>query len=77
MQSLDDVSKLCLITMEMIGSVVSNLCSNLCQYPVSGLTTALMFRITMCSSIFLVMGTSVERFLAVCRPHHYRNVSTV
>ena len=34
-------------------------------------------RITMCSSIFLVMGSSVERYLAVCRPHHYRHVSTV
>ena len=29
----------------------------------------------MCSSIFLVMGTAVERYLAVCRPHHYRTVS--
>ena len=32
-------------------------------------------RITMCSSIFLLMGTAVERYLAVCRPHHYRSVS--
>ena len=32
------------------------------------------FRITMCSSIFLLMGTAVERYLAVCRPHHYRTV---
>jgi len=32
------------------------------------------YRITMCSSIFLVMGTAVERYLAVCRPHHYRTV---
>jgi len=32
------------------------------------------YRITMCSSIFLVMGTAVERYLAVCRPHHYRSV---
>ena len=29
----------------------------------------------MCSSIFLVLGSSIERYLAVCRPHHYRNVS--
>ena len=34
-------------------------------------------RITMCSSIFLVMGTAVERYLAVCRPHHYRNVKII
>ena len=33
------------------------------------------FRITMCSSIFLLMGTAVERYLAVCRPHHYRTVT--
>jgi len=32
------------------------------------------YRITMCSSIFLLMGTAVERYLAVCRPHHYRTV---
>ena len=31
-------------------------------------------RMTMCSSIFLLMGTAVERYLAVCRPHHYRSV---
>ena len=28
----------------------------------------------MCSSIFLMIGVSVERYLAVCRPHHYREV---
>lgn len=47
----------------------------------------------MCSSIFLVMGTALERwedlscimywlfcccrYLAVCRPHHYRNVNLI
>ena len=30
----------------------------------------------MCSSIFLLMGTAVERYLAVCRPHHYRTVTS-
>ena len=28
----------------------------------------------MCASIFLMIGVSVERYLAVCRPHHYREV---
>ena len=32
-------------------------------------------RMTLCSSVYLVMGTAVERYLAVCRPHHYRNVT--
>ena len=26
------------------------------------------------SSIFLIIAVSVERYLAVCRPHHYREV---
>ena len=28
----------------------------------------------MCSSIYIIMAVGVERFLAVCRPHHYREV---
>ena len=32
------------------------------------------FRITLVSSIFLIVGTAVERYLAVCRPHHYHQV---
>merc|ERR1712079_298440 len=28
----------------------------------------------MCSSIYIMMAVGVERFLAVCRPHHYREV---
>ena len=31
-------------------------------------------RMTMCASIFLILGTGVERYLAVCRPHHYHKV---
>ena len=31
----------------------------------------------MCASIFLLIGTGVERYLAVCRPHHYHTVSNV
>ena len=31
-------------------------------------------RISMCSSIYIIMAVGVERFLAVCRPHHYREV---
>ena len=30
----------------------------------------------MCSSIYIMMAVGVERFLAVCRPHHYREVQT-
>ena len=29
---------------------------------------------SLCSSIFLLIGVSVERCLTVCRPHHYREV---
>jgi hypothetical protein len=31
-------------------------------------------RMTMCASIFLLIASAVERYLAVCRPHHYRQV---
>jgi hypothetical protein len=31
-----------------------------------------VYRITMCCSVFLVMASAVERYLAVCRPHHFR-----
>ncbi|XP_023327385.1 FMRFamide receptor [Eurytemora carolleeae] len=33
-----------------------------------------MYRMSMCASIFLLIGTGVERYLAVCRPHHYHTV---
>ena len=33
-----------------------------------------LFRITLVSSIFLIVGTGIERYLAVCRPHHYHRV---
>ena len=38
----------------------------LLQYP--------LYRVSICGSIFLIIGVSVERYLAVCRPHHYREV---
>ena len=31
-------------------------------------------RICFCASIYLIIGVGVERYLAVCRPHHYREV---
>jgi len=31
-------------------------------------------RICLCASIYLIMAVGVERYLAVCRPHHYREV---
>ena len=34
-----------------------------------------VYRITFCASIYLIIGVGVERFLAVCRPHHYRYVT--
>ncbi|XP_023337012.1 FMRFamide receptor [Eurytemora carolleeae] len=33
-----------------------------------------LLRICMCASIFLIIGVAVERYLAVCRPHHYREL---
>ena len=33
-------------------------------------------RISMCASIFLLMASAVERYLAICRPHYYTEVST-
>ena len=29
---------------------------------------------SMCLSIYLIISVAVERYLAVCRPHHYREV---
>ena len=34
----------------------------------------IFLRMSICCSIFLLIGVSVERYLAVCRPHHYREV---
>ena len=31
-------------------------------------------RIFLCLSIYLIMAVGVERYLAVCRPHHYREL---
>ena len=31
-------------------------------------------RISVCGSIYLIMSVGVERYLAVCKPHHYREV---
>ena len=31
-------------------------------------------RITLCASIYLTMSMGVERYLAGCRPHHFREV---
>ena len=28
----------------------------------------------MCSSIYLIIAVGVERYIAVCKPHHYREV---
>ena len=41
---------------------------------ISLLLICFLFRITLVSSIFLIVGTAVERYLAVCRPHHYHQV---
>ena len=35
-----------------------------------------MSRIVLCLSIFLILAVSVERYLAVVRPHHYREGQT-
>ena len=31
-------------------------------------------RISVCASIYLIIAVGVERYLAVCRPHHYREI---
>ena len=33
-----------------------------------------IYRMCLCASIYLLMAVGVERYLAVCRPHHYREV---
>ncbi|XP_023347490.1 FMRFamide receptor [Eurytemora carolleeae] len=35
-----------------------------------------LYRISLCASIYLIIGVAIERYLAVCRPHHYREVQT-
>ena len=32
------------------------------------------FRISLCVSIYLMIGVGIERYTAVCRPHHFRQV---
>jgi len=34
------------------------------------------YRISLCASIFLIISVAIERYLAVCRPHHYREIQT-
>ena len=34
------------------------------------------FRITLCASIYLIISVAIERYIAVCRPHHYREVQS-
>ena len=31
-------------------------------------------RISVCGSIYMIMSVGIERYLAVCRPHHYHQV---
>ena len=33
-----------------------------------------VIRMSMCLSIYLIISVAVERYLAVCRPHHYRGM---
>ena len=40
------------------------------------LLSLLINRITMCCSNFLVMAVTMERYFAVCRPLHFREVSS-
>jgi len=34
------------------------------------------YRISLCASIYLMMSVAIERYIAVCRPHHYREVQS-
>ena len=31
-------------------------------------------RISLCASIYLMISVAIERYIAVCQPHHYREV---
>ena len=33
-----------------------------------------LVRICVCASIYLIISVGIERYLAVCRPHHFRQV---
>ncbi|XP_059079572.1 uncharacterized protein LOC131877799 isoform X2 [Tigriopus californicus] len=35
-----------------------------------------LYRITLCASIYMVIGVAIERYLAVCFPHDYQSMST-
>jgi len=34
------------------------------------------YRISLCISIYLMIGVGIERYIAVCKPHHFRQVQT-
>merc|ERR1712198_98764 len=34
------------------------------------------YRIALCASIYMIISVGIERYLAVCRPHHFRQVQT-
>jgi len=34
------------------------------------------YRISVCASIYMIISVGIERYLAVCRPHHFRQVQT-
>eukprot|EP00092_Neocalanus_flemingeri_P014437 GFUD01015576.1.p1 GENE.GFUD01015576.1~~GFUD01015576.1.p1 ORF type:complete len:498 (+),score=105.88 GFUD01015576.1:152-1645(+) len=34
------------------------------------------YRISLCASIYLIISVAIERYLAVCQPHHYREVQS-
>ena len=33
-------------------------------------------RISVVASIYMIISVGIERYLAVCRPHHFRQVQT-
>ena len=36
-----------------------------------------MSAVSFCASTYMTLAITVERFIAVCRPHHYRSISQV
>ncbi|XP_023326789.1 G-protein coupled receptor daf-37 [Eurytemora carolleeae] len=74
------ISMICFDSLHIIFSILETIRNNFeASYPELLLQVFPYFhypllRVTLCASIFLLIGTGIERYLAVCRPHHYHSV---